>query len=251
MFLLGVLWSLASPLFSVPDEPTHVARAAAVARLQFVGTDRTGEGSDDKCVRDVAGPTVGPVTCTYFTLPQIFAAGYGVPVCFKFLPGVTADCAPAMRGSTRTTQVASTAGSSLPLYYFLTGLPSLVFRSAFGVRLMRLVSGGLCAAFLASAFLSARSVGRGILAPAGVLVAATPMTFFLAGAVNPNGFETAAAIGLWAAGAALVTGSVDARLPVRAGVAAVALALTRPLSPLWVAVIGLVLLAAAPVPLLR
>lgn len=251
MTLLAALWSLASPLFSVPDEPAHVARAAAVARLQLVGTDRTGEGPDDQCVRDVAGPTEGPVTCTYFHLPQIFAAGYAVPVCFKFAPTVTADCAPALRGSTATIRVASTAGSSPPLYYLLAGLPSLVFRSAFGVHVMRLVSGALCAAFLASAFLSARSVGRGLIAPAGVLVAATPMTFFLAGAVNPNGLEAAAAIGLWAAGAALATGAVDSRLALRAGVAVVALALTRPLSPLWVGVIGVVLLAIAPPALLR
>jgi hypothetical protein len=251
MFLLTVLWSFASPLFSVPDEPAHVVRAAAVARGQLVGTDRTGEGPDDACVRDVAGPTTGPVTCTYFHLPQIFAAGYGVPGCFTFTPDVTADCAPRMQGSTAVTQVASTAGSSPPLYYFLVGLPSLALRSELGVRLMRIASGALCAALLASAFMSARSVGRGRLAPAGVLVAATPMTFFLAGAVNPNGFEAAAAIGLWAAGAALVTGADDARLPLRAAVAALALALTRPLSPLWVGLIGLALLGAAPLPLLR
>ena len=253
LFLIGALWSLASPLFSVADEPAHVVRAAAVARGQLGGTVRTGEGPDDQCVRDVAGPTTGPVTCTYFDLPEIFAAGYGVPGCFTFTPNVTADCAPRLRGPTATAPVASTSGSSPPLYYFLVGLPSLVFRSAFGVHLMRLTSAALAAGLLASALLSARGVGRGRgrVASAGVLVAATPMTYFLAGSVNPSGFEAAAAIGLWAAGAALLGGSADTRLPARLGTAAVALALSRPLSPLWVGVIGLALLGATPRPLLR
>ena len=36
------------------------------------------------------------------------------------------------------------------------------------------------------------------LALAGVLVAVTPMTLFLAGSVNPSGFEIATGIALWA-----------------------------------------------------
>ena len=251
LFLIGALWSVASPLFSIPDEPAHVVRAAAVARGQLVGQERVGEGPTDQCVRDVAGPTTGPVTCIYFTLPAIFGAGYGVPGCFSYTPDVTADCAPDLRGSTSTARVASTSGSNPPLYYFVVGLPSLVFRSAFGVHLMRLASAAAAAALLASAFVSARAVGGGRVAPAGVLVAATPMVLYLAGSVNPNGFEAAAAIGLWAAGTALLGGSEDRRLPVRAAVAGIALALTRPLSPLWTAMIGLTLVAATPGPLLR
>ncbi len=247
--LLSALWSVASPLFSVPDEPAHVARAAAVARGQLLGDDVVGEGPDDRCVRDVAGPTSGLVACTYFRLPQVFAAGYHVPGCFTFTPEVTADCAPPLRGSRSVTRVATTAGSYPPLYYFSAGLPSLVLPSALGVHLMRLASGAVAAALLASAFVSTR--GQGGIASAGVLVAVTPMTLYLAGSVNPNGLEVAAAVGVWAAGAAIVGGSDDSRLPVRAGVAAVVLALTRPLSPLWIVVIGLTLLGAAPGPVLR
>lgn len=240
--LLATMWSLASPLFSVPDEPAHVVRAAAVARGQLTGTQVEGSGPDDRCVADVAGPDTGPVSCTYFDLPAVFAAAYDVPGCFNFTPEVTADCAPPLRGSTRVTPVATTAGSNPPLFYLLAGIPSLPFPSELGVRLMRVAGAAASAALLASAFLSAGHASR--LAVAGVLVAVTPMTLYLAGSVNPNGLEAAAAVGLWASGAALATGARHRLLARRAGVAAVVLALSRPLSPLWVALTGLSLLVA-------
>ena len=38
--LLGILWSLASPVFSVPDENAHATKAIAQVRGQIVGYTR-------------------------------------------------------------------------------------------------------------------------------------------------------------------------------------------------------------------
>lgn len=243
---LEALWSVASPLFSVPDEPSHTVRAAAAARGQLLGEDRVGEGPEDRCVQDVVGPTAGPVSCTYFDLPASFASTYQVPRCFRFQPKVPAGCAPPMVEERAVRPVATTAGNYPPLYYAVVGLPTVVLPSAAGVHLSRVMSGALVATLLASAVVSARSIGDGRTAVAGVLAATTPMTLYLGAAINPNGFEVAAAIGVWAAGASLLLGREDGRSPLRLFIAFSCLALSRPLSPLWCAVIAGILLLASP-----
>src|SRR5258705_2111054 len=37
VFAVEIVWAFAMPLFSAPDEPSHVIRAAAVARGQLLG----------------------------------------------------------------------------------------------------------------------------------------------------------------------------------------------------------------------
>ena len=81
----------------------------------------------------------------------------------------------------------------------------------------------------------------------GVLLACTPMVFVLAGSINPNALEAAAAICAWATLAAALVHPGD-RLPkpllVGIGVSCALLAVTRPLSTLWLAVIAIGVLAA-------
>jgi hypothetical protein len=76
------------------------------------------------------------------------------------------------------------------------------------------------------------------------------MVFYLAGSVNPNGVEIAAAIALWATLLALlrapVTPLAEGRLVARAGVALVVLALTRGLSPVYGALAVAAAAALAP-----
>ena len=71
------------------------------------------------------------------------------------------------------------------------------------------------------------------------------MVLFLASTVSPSGFEIGAASGSWVHGAVLARESpdaVDPKLVDRLGFAMVLLMLARALSPLWLAVIGLILL---------
>lgn len=222
---LAGVWAFSSPIFSVPDEPSHVIKAAAVARGQLLGDEvKVHNGS-----------------VTEVQVPAVYAVSHRVPECYARQSNVTADCAPAFSGSTRSATVRTTAGRNPPFYYFIVGLPSLVFTSVEGIYLMRLVSAAMCAAFLASAFASARLFARARVMIMALGLALTPMVLFLAGAVNPNGVEIAAAICLWASLAALllVPGHEhNGRLVARVGLAACAMVLTRALAPGWLLLIA-------------
>ncbi len=142
----------------------------------------------------------------------------------------------------------TSVGLDLPAFYAVVGLPSLVTSTASGVYLMRIVSALICAALLASALMSLRSVVPGWLAATGLGFALTPMTAFLSGTVNPNGLEICAAIGAWASGAVLAHNAstrVDGLLVRRTAIAMAVLVLMRGLSPLWLGIIAVTCLALA------
>lgn len=232
-------WAMASPLFSSPDEPAHVVKAAGAARGQFLGRP---VGRD-------------PLLRT-FRIPAVIGAGHAVPDCYRFKPEVSAACAPAFSGSRRTGDVITHVGNYPPLYYTLVGLPSLLAPSATGVYLMRLVSVALSAAFLAWALVCAGRWRSPILL-AGVAVATTPMVLYFGASVNPNSLEMSTAICLWVAGLMLLSpraedddasagsrgGDRDGMLVAAAGLSAAVLVSLRALSPLLLGLIGMFLLA--------
>jgi sorbitol-specific phosphotransferase system component IIC len=231
--LLVSLWSLATPLYSAPDEPAHVIKAAAVVRGEFGGREvATDEG-----------------VVTFVRVPSEFERANVKPRCYAFQSNVPAGCAEDYKGSDRDGEVMTRAGRYPPLYYLLVGLPSLPFSSApQGVYLMRLLSGALCAAFLASALASAFEMRRSPLFVLGVAVAATPMVIYLAATVNPSSLATSAAICLWASGLALIQTHRrhrPRRLAARAGASASVLVLMHGLSPLLVALILIALAGVA------
>src|SRR5207248_2659792 len=116
------------------------------------------------------------------------------------------------------------------------------------VYLMRLVSALLTGALIATAVTALqRSVSPTVLG-AGVVVAVTPMVLFLGGVVNPGGTEIAAALAFWVCGLVLTsraTERVENWLVTGAGIAGCVLALSRPLGPLWIALIALTILGVA------
>ncbi|HVE47864.1 MAG TPA: DUF2142 domain-containing protein [Acidimicrobiales bacterium] len=244
-------WAVASPLFSSPDEPAHVAKAAGAARGQFLGR-----------------PVRGDPLLRTFRAPAVFATGHAVPDCYKFKPDVGAACAPAFGGLRRTGDVVTHVGNYPPLYYTLVGLPTLVAPSAAGVYLMRLVSVALSAAFLAWALVCAARWRSPILL-AGVAAATTPMVLYFGASVNPNSLEMSTAICLWVSGLMLLVpaeaerrakgeddvgddghdeheptrvGQIDTMLVAAAGLSAAVLVSMRTLSPLLLGLIGLFLL---------
>ncbi|MCY7364382.1 MAG: DUF2142 domain-containing protein [Frankiaceae bacterium] len=223
---LLALWGLATPRFAVPDEPAHFLKAAGVARGQLVGpADR---------------PTVVEV-------PPALESTRQQTGCFAFQPAVSADCAPGYTGDDGPDLVAYTqAGRYPPGYYALVGLPTLVWTDLDVLYAVRGLSAALCAALLAAALTAAAATGRRLLTTS-VGVSVTPMALFLCSGVNPSGPEIAAALALWTAGVALVLdgGPPPRPLLATAGVAGVVLALSRPISPFWLALIGLTLLVLA------
>ena len=213
-------WSIAMPLFSSPDEPAHVIKAAAVARGHLSGRDEITAAGDTLTHVRVPAPLVS-------TTP-----------CFAHKPKVTAACQKFHKQSTGLVDATTLAGHYPPLYYAIVGVGSDVIPGHRGLYLMRIFSSLLSAAFLASALLSVRRWPSGF-GTAGLAAAVSPMVIFLGAGVNPSGLEITAAIGVWTALLTLLGDPVHSstRLVVRLGLAASFLTLTRALSPLWLAVI--------------
>jgi hypothetical protein len=226
VFLLSSAWAIASPYFSGPDEPAHVVRAYAVAHGDLTGRD----------------PNDARVPGYIVAAPPLFGSD---PGCYAFEPSVTAECL-SLNGSKGEVEQLTSAGRHPPLYYFLVGVPTWLGTGGWTLLLMRAVSAAIAAAFVASAMVTARRPTWGRWTGPALLVATTPMCFYLFGLVNPNGTEIAAAILAWTAGAVLVTEpEVSRRVLVRFTVGAGFLIMIRQLGPLWMAVLGGVLLVLA------
>ena len=74
----GALWALASPVLSVPDEPSHALTAVALWHGQR---------------NDVEVVFPDGHVAAFYELPEPWAAASGVPRCYAGHPEVTADCA--------------------------------------------------------------------------------------------------------------------------------------------------------------
>jgi hypothetical protein len=231
-FVNMAAWSLATPLFASPDEPAHVARAAALVRGEIIG----------QTIGSAANPS------TRVTVPKTYSEGETYRNCFAFKDATPASCAGQLQGSSVPTATTTYVGRYPPLYYAIVGLPSLLTASPSGVYLMRLMSALLNATFLALAVFAVVKWSSSRLLLIGLILAITPMTFFLGGVVNPSGFEITSATCVWTAG--LIIALERLRSP-PAGLVAVftastaGLLLARGLSPLWVFLTLIVLVLMA------
>lgn len=230
-FFITAAWSLATPLYSGPDEGTHVVRAVALERGQPVG----------RTIGNAANPN------TTVTVPALYADGQGWATCFGTNNTRGARCSGRMPTGTQLVVTTTYVGRYPPLYYAVAGLPSLVTTSVTGVYAMRLVSALLSSVFVALAVMCIAKWSKRRFLFIGLLLALSPMTQYLSGIVNPSGLEITSAIGLWTAGLILVERAEDPPrgLVIIATVCAVVLMLTRGLSPMWVGVIAVLLIVLA------
>jgi hypothetical protein len=222
------LWSLATPLFASPDEPAHVERAVALYRGQLIGTTQ--------------GSASNPLTG--IAIPELYTHGGPWSGCFTFKETVSSVCAGAFTGTSKIFHTTTYVGRYPPLYYAVVGLPSVFTVSTKGIYAMRMMSDLLNSAILALAVMSVVVWSRNRYLLIGLLIAITPMTLFLGSVVNPSGFEIASAICLWTSGLVLVLDHAERpppRLVATVAGSAALLLLARPLSPLWAAVILVVL----------
>jgi hypothetical protein len=219
---LSSLWLLATPLFGAPDEPAHAIRAASVVRFQILGDEVRG---DDRLVVQA---------------PRAYEDASRAVSCYAYQPDVPANCA-SFDDHTQLAGLPTSAARHPPAYYAVAGLPTLAFRGAFGVYLMRVVSALVTAAFVATAVVTLERLRRPRLGALAILVCATPMLLFTGGTVNPSALEVSAALALWVSGTVLMMEApsrLDPTLLRRIGIAAVAMVLSRQLAPLWLAVIA-------------
>ena len=238
LFALAAAWSAATPLMASPDEPSHVVKAAAVVRGQWSGT--LGPEPTD---------TTRPGAGTIVRLPTDLAASVALPNCYAFHSDNAADCVPKLPARTGdSVPVETFAGQYPPLYYALVGWPSLLLTGEAGLYAMRLASAAISAAMLTWGAFRLTTVRGNRLALWGAVVAITPMCLFLAGTVNPAGWEIAAAVSFWAACLAIVSrhGPVGTGALVQAAVSGAVLVNIRASSPFWALAIVAVAIVAAP-----
>lgn len=225
--LLGILWSLASPVFSVPDENAHAVKAIAQVRGQVVG----------------------------YTLPDVKHIVVDLPdgyeyhphmMCFATHPDIPASCGVELGNPDGQDWFNTWVGAYNPVYYYLVGWPSLLFDGNASIYAMRIASALLGATLLAWAFQVGAAGARSRWMPLGVAFAAAPMCMYLIGAVNPNGAELAAAVAVWAGVLRLletfrepVERPALSRTWLWAGVtmASIILVTARALGPLWLVVL--------------
>lgn len=226
----GLVWAVTTPPFGAGDEPAHVVRAVAIVEHgDFHGT-REGDPahSFERIVQ----------------VPAIYRDSGVRASCYAFRPNVTPGCA-SFTGGSQDVDTSTYAVRHPPTYYLIVGFLTAWADPLFGLDLMRAITAAICAALLASATVSMFERRNGVAAPAGMLLALTPMTLYLSGVVNPNGPEIAAGVAVWISGLRLATesGSIPPRLVLRLGLAASVLVLARESSPFWLLLIGLALLA--------
>jgi len=226
--LLGA-WSISTPLGASPDEPAHLVKAASVARGEYIGKSGIAEGQ--------------------VVLVPEYVAFVSQQLCFARDEDASAACAPEERSTDpgRLVTASTTAGLYNPVYYSMTGWPSLLFHNEAGVYGMRLVSALIVALFLAVPLALLRTWKRATVPVIGFMVATTPMVLFLGGVENPNALEIAATLSTFVSFYSVM----HRRSPIPAWLqwAIVALSASiavnmRGLSALWVAVVILSVLVS-------
>ncbi|MCC2312933.1 DUF2142 domain-containing protein [Cellulomonas xiejunii] len=234
---LGWCWSVATPLMSSPDEPSHVVRAAGVVRGQISLPDA-----------DALVSTAEPGVAGIVRLPSDYAASIALPNCFAFQQDVPASCQPDLPPPGDPVDTRTYAGQYPPLYYALVGWPSLLLPAESGILAMRLLSALLSGLLVTWGLYRLSRIEGNRAGVWGAAVALTPMCFFLGATVNPAGFEISAAFAFWAACLALVLsrGPVGNGALLQAVVAGALLVNTRSTGPVWALAVVVVVLIAAP-----
>ena len=242
MAALSTLWSLASPIFSVPDENAHATKAIAQVHGQVIGYHVPG------------------IKHTVVDLPHGYSYAPHI-LCFAYHANQPANCGVELGDEGGTDWFNTWVGAYNPLYYYAVGWPSLILDGSAGIYGMRIVGGLLAAVFIAWGFQAAMSVRRSRWMPLGLAFVAAPMVVYFFGSVNPNGIEIASAVALWAALPRLLeqfdlrklSGDVSS-LPrwylwVIVAIASVTLATARATGPLWlIVVVGICFIATGWIP---
>jgi Predicted membrane protein (DUF2142) len=220
-WLLHAGWALAAPYNGPPDEQQHVHRAAGLLHGELI-----------------AEPGL---KFDWQTVPESLIRGW----CFPSRPDVAADCDQEPGGAETPLLYPTSAARFNPVYYWVTSWPLAVSPAWPGIMLSRLLNGAVMAALLACAVVVACRWTRHRALLAGIVVAATPMTAHLGGAINPNGIEIAAGLALFTALIALLheqREGVDRAVVALAGVSASVLVTPRFTGVMWLALILGVLL---------
>src|SRR5690349_20958107 len=234
-FLMSTGWALAAPYEGTPDEIEHAKRAAGVVAGQIA----------PKPVPVKAG------SGAYQTVPGGLIRDDAS--CWIHKSAVPVGCARGPGNDRTLVATPSGAGRYPPLYYAAVGAPLRLWPGYPGLILARLIGTVLASALMAAVFAALWRWSKYRLMVAGVLLAFTPITAELCGAVNPNGLEIVAGIGVFVAGLPLFARyrwrsgepdpGWDRRLLALFGISAITLVSLRTSGPPWLLVALAMLLA--------
>ncbi len=214
LLVLCIAWCYATPIFASPDEGTHVYRSVAVGHGQLTGPERLRLGYT-----------------TEVRIPATYGRMAFNSLCFLGKPHASASCVKRLKEQPKIVSLYTVMGRYPPLYYILTAAPSRWFSPVTSVYAMRLLAALVCAAFLASAFVSAQQLGPWVVF--GLAAGVTPVVIYLSSVVNPSGIELAAAASVWTSSTLLARGpTIEKRTIVRLVVALAFFLNVRSLSPI-------------------
>ena len=224
-------WAVSTPLGGGPDEGGQVSQAVAVVRGQLDG---------HQLVVKVGPVTIGRVGIV--EVPRWVADSGGVAACFAWHPSVPASCARSLGNDTTPVQATTPFSNFPPLYYLMVGVPSLVATGSGALYGMRIAAALLDSLLIAvGLFLLARYHPRRM-SLVGAMVALSPMVLYIAAVINSSGMEVAAAFAAWCGGLCVVERTVIPRAPaLLTALSFGILILSRPTSPVNAAVIIVVL----------
>ncbi|MEI2651231.1 MAG: DUF2142 domain-containing protein [Microthrixaceae bacterium] len=225
----SVAWSLTIPLMASPDEPAQTFAVSAAADGQF----RT---------PFVEIPDLGRQSVV--NVPRRLAQYDRYADCMMIDPTRDASCQYLQPlAETPEVEVRTQFGRYPPTYYLLVGLPSRAIDGTTSPRTMRTVSALLVGAVFGLGLWLLARYHRSAYAVPAAAVALTPAVLALGGTVNASSFEVATAFAAWC-GVACLASRDDLPRPLCwwTTVSLSLLIVSRPVSPLWAAIILVVLM---------
>lgn len=222
VFSLMVCWTFASPLFSAPDEESHVIWATAIDRGHF-------------------GVPVVLHKASYriVTVPESVASSITSNACLNNQPTHVGNCMGALDQSQKPTSVITHSAEYPPLYFVLVGIPTIFSATTGHLYGMRILGDLLNATMIALAVTALAARSRRRFVWWGFLLALTPQIFYLSSVINPAGMELTSSLCFWTLLSLFILDFEQGpSTPLIAGLAisGSVFLLTRPLSPLFVAV---------------
>lgn len=232
MLLLQLGWLVAVPPFRGMDEWDHAYRAAAVAEGQWRATPEAA--------------TRG--TGALLDVPADIVAAAG-DECDRLGYTGRDECEGTNQGD-GTVRVASGAGRYHPIFYAVTGYPTLPFEGVSRLWAMRAVSALLCLGVFCLALGAVRRWATGPAAWVAMVTCLTPTVLYSSTVMAPNGIEMMAGLAVWSALIGLGLAADERSDSYYLGVLAVAgpvLVSVRSLGPFWMVLILLTSVLALPV----
>uniref|UniRef100_UPI0026391D92 DUF2142 domain-containing protein n=1 Tax=uncultured Arcanobacterium sp. TaxID=487520 RepID=UPI0026391D92 len=225
LFLLSLAWAFIVPVRLQADETAHATNAAGVVRGQLIV-----EG------KKVIYPDTGSIITEHkVVVPSSYDRVQDGALCLIKKPNNPDSCViPIPDASATDVAVFTPAANYPPLYYLLTGWPTLFLDGAKAWLAVRLITSLVCSLLLTGAILGLAPI-YGKVPALSALALITPTAFSYNGAINPAGPEIAACFMLAAWLAPLISlKHASVKRFVIVGISAFFSVLMRPTSAFWV-----------------